>query len=44
MTDVTFADPENHIFLASDEADFIAGVSLPMDGGILVDIAPGRRT
>jgi hypothetical protein len=27
----------------TDEADFITGVSLPVDGGMLVDVAPGRR-
>jgi NAD(P)-dependent dehydrogenase (short-subunit alcohol dehydrogenase family) len=27
---------------ASDEADFITGVSAPVDGGMLVDIASGR--
>jgi hypothetical protein len=31
------------LFLASDEADFIIGVLLPVDGGMLVNIAPGRR-
>jgi NAD(P)-dependent dehydrogenase (short-subunit alcohol dehydrogenase family) len=31
------------LFLASDEANFVTGVSLPVDGGMLVDIAPGRR-
>ena len=32
------------LFLDSDEANFITGVSLPVDGGMLVDIAPGRIT
>jgi NAD(P)-dependent dehydrogenase (short-subunit alcohol dehydrogenase family) len=31
------------LFLASDDADFITGVSLPVEGGVRVDIAPGRR-
>jgi NAD(P)-dependent dehydrogenase (short-subunit alcohol dehydrogenase family) len=26
------------LFLASDEADFITGVALPVDGGVLVHI------
>jgi NAD(P)-dependent dehydrogenase (short-subunit alcohol dehydrogenase family) len=26
------------LFLASDEANFIAGVALPVDGGALIDI------
>ena len=30
------------LFLASDEADFITGVQLPVDGGALVNI--GHRT
>jgi len=40
---VTRSWPSAALFLASDEANFITGVPLPADGGMLVGIAPGRR-